>query len=143
MTLDWKLNVWTPTGVGPRTIERDDSFIRSTGLRMKVTPEGDGLEASFDAQGKGLQIPPLSAVQVVYRSGGVDIPVYYGQVRQGGNARDVHGERYVLRSLALKLKHAILPVTFSTPKQPAHSTMGAILQRSCPQLAGWSSNKKR
>lgn len=136
MTLDWKLNVWTPTGTGPRTIERDHTFIRSTGLRMKVAPEGDGIEASFDAKGAGLLIPPLSAVQVVHRSGGVETPVYYGQVRQGGNARDVHGERYVLRSLALKLKHAILPVTFSTPKQPAHLTMRAILQAVLPQLDG-------
>lgn len=136
MSLDWELRVWGPTGEGPRIIERDDTFIRSTGLRMRISTEGDGIEASFDAKGAGLLVPPLSAVQVLYREFGALTPLYYGQVRQGGNSRDVNGERYVLRSLALRLKYVTLPVGFSTPKQPAHLTVRAVIEAVMPQLGG-------
>lgn len=136
MSLDWQLRVWTPTGEGPRIIERDDTFIRSTGLRMRISTESDGIEASFDAKGAGILIPPLSAVQVLYREFGALTPLYYGQVRQGGNSRDVNGERYVLRSLALRLKYVTLPVGFSTPKQPAHLTVRAVIEAVMPQLGG-------
>ena len=120
----WELQVWSPTGAGPRVIPRDASYIRSTGLRMQLTPEQDCREAAFEARGDGLGIGPLDCVQVVY--GGV--PLYYGEVRAGGNVRDTGGHSYTLRSLVQCLKEVTLSPGFATPQQPAHLTVQAILR---------------
>lgn len=121
---NWELRVWSPVGAGPRVISRDESFIRSSGLRMQLTPEGDCREAAFEARGDRLGIAPLDCVQVVY--GG--IPLFYGEVRVGGNVRDTDGHGYTLRSLALSLKEVTLSDGFATPQQPAHLTVQAILR---------------
>ncbi|WP_019584667.1 hypothetical protein [Deinococcus apachensis] len=128
--LTWRLHVWTPLGAGPRVIDRDESFILSEGLRMRVTPDGDCQEASFTAKGAGIQIPPLSTVQFQYLNpqGNTWDNLFYGEVRQGGNKRDVLGEGYILRSLALRLREITLPVNFTTPKQAAHLTVRAVIQ---------------
>ncbi len=128
MALLWRLKVWTPVGVGPRVIERDASFMRGTGLRLQISPNGDCREGVFTAKGKGIQIPSLSAVQFEYHDGAAYVPLFYGQVRVGGNSQDVDGEEYTLRSLALRLKSVPLPENFSAPKQTAHLTIQAILQ---------------
>lgn len=117
-----------PNGNNPRTIYRDDSYIRSTGLRAQLTPDGDCREAAFEAKGAGLRVPPLSNLQVEYLHNGVWTPLWYGEVRVGGNARDVNGERYVLRTLARRLGEITLPPGFSTPQQSAHLTVRAILR---------------
>jgi len=103
---------------------------------MQLTPDGDCREASFTAKGAGLRVPSLSAVQIEYLAPSGWTPLYYGEVRQGGNARDVNGETYILRSFAQALKEVTLPPGFSAPKQPAHLTVRAIIQAALPQLAG-------
>lgn len=120
----WELRVWTPLGDGPRIIPRDESYIRATGLRMQLTPEGDCREAAFTARGNGLGVRTLDCVQIVY--GGT--PLFYGEVRDGGNVRDVDGHGYVLNSAVLALKEVTLSPGFVTPQQPAHLTVRAILQ---------------
>jgi hypothetical protein len=127
MDLTWRLNVWAPIGSGPTVIQRDSSYITSTGLRMQLTPNGDCREATFTAQGAGIQLPSLSAVQFEYFYGGVWTALWYGEVRVGGNAHDLYGETYTLRSLALSLKETILPAGFKTPKQAAHLTIQAAI----------------
>ena len=120
MALLWRLKVWTPVGVGPRTIERDNSFVSGAGLRMQVTPNGDSREATFKAKGSGILIPPLSAVQFEYHNGTAYVPLFYGQVRVGGNSRDVVGEEYTLRwqgrsgfaRIAVETGYPIVPVGF-------------------------------
>ena len=134
--LEWRLRIWSPIGEGPRVIHRDATTIRATGLRLQVTPEGDGKEATFNARGMGgaerpdWGLPPLSAVQFqLWNAATGDwTALYYGQVRIGGNALDVDGEGYVLRSLALRLGEVTLSRGFSTPKQPAHLTIRAIIR---------------
>lgn len=129
---NWELRVWSPVGAGPRVIGRDESFIRSSGLRMQLTPEGDCREASFEARGDGLGIQPLDCVQFVY--GG--IPLFYGEVRTGGNIRDRFGQRYTLRSLKQRLGEVTLSGGFTAPQQPAHLTVQAILKDVANQLYG-------
>ena len=143
MDLNYRFKVWGPTGTLLRTILRDDMTMRSTGFWARVAPEGDGIEANFTARGSttnglGLVdapnwgIPTLSAVQIEYEATEGELRVwraiYYGQVRQGGNPRDVQGENYVLRSLLERLKYVTLSPGFSTPEQAAHLTIQAAIQ---------------
>lgn len=130
-TLTWRFRAWPPTGTAsPRIIPHDDSWVKSSGLRMKLTPDGNCEEASFISAGAGLLVPSLSTVQVQYLNpqGNTWDNLFYGEVRQGGNARDTKGEQYFLRSLLLRLGEVTLPVGFSTPKQAAHLTVRAIIQ---------------
>lgn len=129
--LNYRLRVWTPTGSGPRVIDRDGSFILSgsgRGLRLQVEPEGECREAVFSAKGDSILIPPLSAVQVEYLHNGVFVPIYFGEVRRGGNGRDVYGEDYTLRGMSRRFEEITLSPGFSTPEQPAHLTVRAIAQ---------------
>ena len=134
--LEWRLRAWTPIGGGPRVLHRDTTTIRGAGLRLQVTPEGDGREASFTARGKGgvdrplWGLPPLTAVQFqLWDPAGLDwVSLSYGQVRVGGNLYDENGEGYVLRSLIHRLGEVTLSPGFSTPKQPAHLTIRALIQ---------------
>ncbi len=136
--LNYRLSVWRPNGTFLRQILRDASFITGEGLGLPLTPEGDAGEGRFRARGgaipgkpeagTGIQIPPLHAVQVEYNNLGTWFPIYYGEVRQGGNLRDVNGERFVLRSLRLRLGEVTLSEAFTTPQQPAHLTVRAALQ---------------
>ncbi|MFC4428024.1 hypothetical protein [Deinococcus navajonensis] len=134
--LQWRLQAWTPTGAGPRIIERDGSYIRSDGLRLPLKPEGEAGEGRFRAKGAGILLPPLSAVQFEYLNGATWTPIYYGQVRIGGNSRDLYGEDYVLRSLSLRLGAVTLSPAFTTPEQPAHLTVRALIQDALPSLNG-------
>ncbi len=123
--------MWSPIGRGKRTISPDQGDIFGSdgrGIRAQVTPDGDCREAVFTARGASLQVPPLSAVQIEYEEAtGLWTPIFFGEVRQGGNPRNVTGEDYVLRGLAQRLREAALPPGFSTPKQPAHLTVRAII----------------
>lgn len=114
-------------------IGRDETYISGRdgrGIRMQVTPDGDCREAVFSAKGAGLQVPSLSAVQVEYeREENVWTPLFYGEVRQGGNPRNVTGEDYVLRGLAQRLREVVAPPGFTAPQQPAHLTIRALIQR--------------
>lgn len=97
-------------------------------MRMQVEPEGECREAVFSAKGDSILIPPLSAVQVEYLNSGVYVPIYFGEVRRGGNGRDVYGEDYTLRGMSRRLEEVTLSPGFSTPEQPAHLTVRAIAQ---------------
>lgn len=130
---EWRLRVFPPTGGAGVVILRDQTTMRNSGIRMQVTPEGDCREASFNSRGMprqaGWEIPSLACVQFEYLIGGaVFVPLFYGQVRVGGNPRDLTGENYTLRSLALRLKRAVLSPGFKTPKQAAHLTVRAVIQ---------------
>lgn len=93
----------------------------------------------FTAQGAGLQIPPLSSVQIEYHDEMQGwIPIFYGEVRQGGNTRDETGEDYILRGLAQRLKETLTPPGFTTPQQPAHLTVRALIQMALSGGAGLS-----
>lgn len=131
MALDWKLTVWPATGGASREILRDVSFVlggNGRGLRLQVTPEGECREAVFSAKGAGIQLAPLSAVQVSYLHLGIWTPIFFGEVRRGGNARDVFGEDYALRGMSRRFEEITLSPGFSTPEQPAHLTVRAIIQ---------------
>lgn len=131
MALDWKLTVWPATGGESREILRDFSNVlggNGRGLRLQITPEGECREAVFSAKGAGIQIPPLSAVQVSYLYGSVWTPIFFGEVRRGGNARDVLGEDYALRGMSRAFSEITLSPGFSTPEQAAHLTVRAIIQ---------------
>lgn len=138
--LNWRLRVWTPTGSGPRIIQRDTGPIpvpgeashvmgsNGRGLRLRITPEGECVEAVFSAKGAGILLPPLSAVQVEYLYLGNWTPLYYGEVRRGGNARDVNGEDYAIVGMSRRFEEITLSPGFSAPQQPAHLTVRAIIQ---------------
>ncbi|GGO19466.1 hypothetical protein GCM10008949_03850 [Deinococcus humi] len=126
--MDYQFIVYTPGGSYLKTIERDATHLRNTGMRLQVTSEGDGLEARFDAKGAGILIPPLHTVQIRYKVNDDFRAIYYGQVRQGGNSRNVDGEAYILRSLALRLDAVTLSPGFTTPEQPAHLTVRALME---------------
>lgn len=126
--MNYRFNVWDAVGRPLRTFTKDESFVLSAGLRLQVTPEGDAREGSFRAKGSGILVPSLSAVQIEYKDSQFWRPIFYGQVRQGGNPRDTDGENYILRSLGLKLQAVTLSAGFVAPKQPAHLTVRAIIQ---------------
>ncbi|MFD1732726.1 hypothetical protein ACFSC4_31305 [Deinococcus malanensis] len=136
--LNWRLRVWPAAGAAqPRIIERDTSWVLPAGFALPLTPEGDAREGRFPAKGSGIQLPTLSAVQFqIETAPDVWTSLYYGEVKQGGNARDVKGENYVLRSLSRSLGEVVVPEGFSTPDQAAHLTIRAIVEAVLPDLAG-------
>ena len=121
------MTTWTINGKTP-----DQSFVFRSGLRMQITPEGDCREATFMAKGAGLGIGPLDAVQIAYNG----TPIFYGEVRVGGNPHDVDGHQYTLRSLALRLREVVIPPGWSAPQQPAHLTVRSLLEAVLDQLGG-------
>lgn len=121
------MTTWTINGKTP-----DQSFIFRSGLRMQITPEGDCREATFMAKGAGLGLRPLDTVQIAYNG----VPIFYGEVRVGGNPHDVDGHQYTLRSLALRLREVVIPAGWSAPQQPAHLTVRSLLEAVLDQLGG-------
>ncbi|MDO4263654.1 MAG: hypothetical protein Q4C67_05600, partial [Deinococcus sp.] len=98
--------------------------VRSSGLRAQVSPEGDCVEANMDAIGKGMGLTPLTCLQLVYNG----VPIFYGELRVGGNPRDLRGHTHTIRSAALRLKEVQLSGRFQAPQQPAHLTVRAAIQ---------------
>ena len=127
-TYEWKWLVWEPMGGGPREIGMHESFMRSDGARFQVTPEGNCVEGTFNALGRHFGVRPLRALQHLGRIGGVWTPLFYGEVRVGGNQQDDVGETYTLRSLLSRLKECQLSPGFTAPQQAAHLTIRAALQ---------------
>ena len=120
----WALNAWNSMGGDFRTFPMNRTQVRSSGLRAQVSPEGDCVEASMDAIGKGMGLTPLTCVQLVYNG----TPIFYGELRVGGNPRDAQGHTHTIRSAALRLKEVQLSGQFRTPQQPAHLTVRAAIQ---------------
>ncbi|WP_412027010.1 hypothetical protein [Deinococcus yunweiensis] len=138
----WRFNVWGPTGDGPTAIPAPYSALDDSGLRAQVTPEGDTREVAMNNRGlpraTAFAIPSLGAVQyqIWNEASQVWDSHWYAQVRQGGNLRNVDGENMVLRSLSLRLGEVPLSPEFTTPEQPAHLTVQAMMQDVLPHLDG-------
>lgn len=108
------------------------AYVFRSGVRLQVTPEGDCREATFTAKGQGVGLKPLDAVTI-----SVDgTPLFYGEVRVGGNSADVNGHQFTLRSLALRLKEVVLPPNWSAPQQSANLTVRSLIEAVLPQLGG-------
>lgn len=107
-------------------------YVFRSGLRLQVTPEGDCQEATFTAKGEGVGLNPLDAVTI-----SVDgAPLFYGEVRVGGNTRDVNGHQFTLRSLVLRLREVVIPPDWSAPQQSADKTVRSLIESVLPQLEG-------
>lgn len=141
----WRFSVYRPNGglshraiypytaVGLPLVHGVHAFLSGAGgqgIRAQVTPDGDCREMVFSAVGRGISLPPLTPVQFERRVSETDewVPLYFGEVRQGGNIRNPGYEDYVLRGLAQRLKETVLPPGFKTPKQPAHLTVRAVIR---------------
>lgn len=118
---------WTINGKTP-----DESFVFRSGLKMQVTPEGDCREAAFTAQGAGLGLRPLDIVEIACDGH----PIFAGELRIGGNTRDVNGHQFVVRSLALRLKEVSIPPNWNVPQRPADITVRSLIAAVLPQLGG-------
>lgn len=136
-TLTFLLRIWTPTGAGPRELPWETSQVLDSGLRARISPEGDGEELSLMARGAGFGVKILEALQLVMLpEAGGEIPLYYGQCRFGGNTSDVDGQNYVFRSLSHRFKHCTLPEDWTAPAQAAHLTVRAAFLAVADQYAG-------
>ena len=86
------------------------------------------------AKGAGLGIGPLDAVQIAYNG----TPIFYGEVRVGGNPQDVDGHQFTLRSLALRLKEVVIPSARAfAATEPSTSGLVSPLF-ACPSLTSTS-----
>lgn len=121
------MTTWTINGRSP-----DDSFVFRSGLKMQVTPEGDCREATFMAKGAGLGLRPLDIVEISCDGQ----RLFAGELRVGGNLRDVNGHQYTVRSLALRLKEVVIPADWSAPQQNASATVRSLIESVMPQLGG-------
>ncbi|WP_414656760.1 hypothetical protein ACINK0_11355 [Deinococcus sp. VB343] len=110
----------------------DFRYVFRSGLRLQVTPEGDCREATFTAKGEGVGLSPLDAVQIVFDG----VPIFYGEVRVGGNPFDVDGHQFTLRSMALGLREVTIPSGWSAPQQSAGATVRSLIESVLPQLDG-------
>lgn len=99
------------------TVDRDSSFILGTqGMRWSLTPEQICQEMTLVARNGavngsgGLGFKPLNLVTLeVSADGTTYTPVYYGQVRIGGNPNDYLGESMTLRGLDARLRTTPTP----------------------------------
>lgn len=119
------MTVWTING---RT--QDDSFVFRSGLRMQVTPEGDCRECTFLAKGAGIGLRPLDTVQIAVDG----VPLFYGEIRVGGNPADVDGHQFTVRSLALRLREVTIPENWTAPQQNAGTTVRSLIQAVLPAM---------
>lgn len=121
------MTTWSINGKSP-----ENSFIFRSGLKMQVTPEGDCREATFMAKGAGLGLRPLDIVEISCDGQ----RLFAGELRVGGNTRDVTGHQYTVRSLALRLKEVVIPDGWSAPQQSASATVRSLIESVLPQLGG-------
>lgn len=131
----WRMEVWRWPSTR-FTIELDQMAVTRAGLRMQVTPEGDCREASFIARGDLMKIQPLDAVQIIYG----DTPVFYGEVRMGGNAEDVDGHQYILRSMAKLLDEVpVGPMFYFYPQEgdTLDKLIRAVAEEALSQAMHW------
>ncbi|WP_339098318.1 hypothetical protein WDJ50_18310 (plasmid) [Deinococcus sp. VB142] len=110
----------------------DFRYVFRSGLRLQVTPEGDCREGTFTAKGQGVGLSPLDAVQITFDG----VPIFYGEVRVGGNPYDVDGHQFTLRSLSLRLKEVTIPEGWSSPQQNAGETVRSLIAAVLPQVGG-------
>lgn len=128
--LTYRLLAYPVTGGEPRVIPARETFISTdggNGLRLQLA-RGDCREATWTAVGRDLALPPLTPTQVQVRVNGVWTAVWFGEVRIGGNARDVDGESYTLRGMSRTFDEVILSDGFAQPAQAAHLTLRAAFQ---------------
>lgn len=128
--LNWRLLAWPVTGGEPRIIPRGQTYIDGAdghGLRARLTA-GDCTELVFNAVGAGLNVGPLTPMQLQLQRGSTWVDLFFGEVRVGGNTRDLDGHDYTLRGLSRTFDEVLLPDGFSQPQQPAHLTLRAAVQ---------------
>lgn len=70
-----------------RAVVRDGMGLARSGLRFSSTPDGGCLEMSFEADNTVLGLRPLDTVWLRVQIGGTWLPVWLGEVREGGNVR--------------------------------------------------------
>lgn len=121
------MTTWTINGKAP-----ESSFVFRSGLRMQVTPEGDCREATFMAKGAGLGLRPLDIVEIACDGQ----KLFVGELRVGGNPKDVNGHQHTVRSLALRLKEVAIPPNWTAPQQSAAVTIRSLIESVLPQLDG-------
>jgi hypothetical protein len=113
----YRFQVRDALGTFRATIDRDSSFILgSQGLRWSLTPEQICQEMTLVARNGavngvgGLGFHPLDLVTLeVSADGNTYTPVYYGQVRVGGNPNDYTGESMTLRGIDARLRTVPTP----------------------------------
>lgn len=130
--MKWYLNIWSPNGAGPARAEAEETGISSSGMRLQLSPEGDCIEGVFEANGSMLLAKPLDCIQFVVDGK----PLFYGEVRIGGNVSDPGLQKFVLRSLTHRLKEVTIPVDWTAPKQAAHKTLRSLLAAVIPSTKG-------
>jgi hypothetical protein len=131
----FRFNIASAVGLSNRVVTRDASYILgSRGFRLSLSPLLGCNEMTLVARngprvgdGPGLSLNPLDLVQVeVTEDGATWYQVFYGELRQGGNAYDYLGEDMVLRGLDVRLRETPTPdVTY--PAQDAGYTVRSIL----------------
>lgn len=129
--INWNFTARPPTGGAPLLIPRGQSFVDGLdgrGIRARLTPDGDCVEMTFDAVGRDLALGPLTALQFNMEIDGILTPLFLGEIRQGGNLRDVEGQAYTVRGMSARLGEVTLSPGFSAPAQAAHLTVRALIQ---------------
>jgi hypothetical protein len=109
----YRLQVRDAVGNFRATVTRDSTFILGQqGLRASLTAEQTCQEMTLVARngpragnGPGLGLNPLDLVTLEVSADGTTFtPVYYGQLRVGGNPNDYTGESMTFRGLDARLR---------------------------------------
>ncbi|WP_407570736.1 hypothetical protein [Deinococcus altitudinis] len=141
MALNYRLSVFPRTGGVPRTVLRDDTYMRSTGLRAGLTPDLDCVEMTMNARngpllqgggGPGLGLLNLQHVQLWQTASATPAEadwtaIWYGTLRQGGNPRDFSGENMVFRGMSRRLEEVTVPAGIY-PSADAGAVMRQVIQ---------------
>jgi len=104
-------------GQNPRVVERDASYLNESGFRCSLSPEllCDELTADvrngvnpLDLTDLGLQLNPLDVVQVVVTDGQTETPIFFGDLRTGGNRMNPDLEGISIRGFDQRLREVSL-----------------------------------
>jgi hypothetical protein len=116
--VDYRFQIKDALGNFRNTVNRDASFILGQqGMRWSLTPEQICQEMTLVARngsvpgnGPGLGFKPLDLITLeVSADYATYTPVYYGQLRIGGNPNDYTGESMTLRGLDARLRTTPTP----------------------------------
>ena len=108
--VSYRFQVSDAIGTFRKTVPAEQSFLLGTnGLRASVTPEQTCQELTMVARngplGTGLQLQPLDLITLeVTADYATWTPIYYGELRQGGNPNDYTGENMICRGLDTRLR---------------------------------------
>jgi len=118
MTVEtYRFKITGAMGQNPRVVERDASYLNESGFRCSLSPEllCDELTAdvrngvnSLDLTDLGLQLNPLDVVQVVVTDGQTETPIFFGDLRTGGNRMNPDLEGISIRGFDQRLREVSL-----------------------------------